>query len=216
MLFRSDEGVTFAGFVSSVVSLLHPVGSAFLVIVFVFFILAQREDIRERLVALAGTGDISRTTRALDETGEKLSRLFLIQSALNACFGLVIWLGLWLIGVPSAPLWGFLGAVLRFVPYIGGFLTAVFPIALAASVGDGWAMVVWTVALFVVFEALFAYLLEPMVFGHNTGISPLAVVLSAVFWTFLWGPIGLILATPLTVCLVTASDRKSTRLNSSH
>jgi predicted PurR-regulated permease PerM len=126
----------------------------------------------------------------------------LTQLALNAGFGLVIGTGLWFIGVPSAPLWGMLAMILRFVPYIGPPISAIFPLVLAAAVGTGWAMVIWTGALFLVVESIVGNAVEPIVCGHSTGLSPVAIIASATFWTWLWGPIGLILATPLSVCLV--------------
>ena len=173
-----------------------------MVFIFVIFILFQRQDLRNRLVRLAGTQDLQRTTAALDDAGTRLSRLFLMQLALNAAFGLVIGVGLWLIGVPSAPLWGLLAMVLRFVPYVGALIAAIFPLLLAAAVDPGWTMVLWTALLFIVVEPLVGHVVEPMLFGHSAGLSPVAVVVAATFWTWLWGPIGLILATPLTICLV--------------
>ena len=166
------------------------------------FILIQRQDLRNRLVRLAGAQDLQRTTAALDDAGQRLSRLFLAQLALNAAFGLVIGAGLWFIGVPSAPLWGMLAMILRFVPYIGAVISAIFPLILAAAVGAGWTMVLWTAALFLIVEPIAGHVIEPLLFGHTTGLSPVAIITSATFWTWLWGPIGLILATPLTICLV--------------
>ncbi len=157
---------------------------------------------RNRLIRLAGSHDLQRTTAALDDAGDRLSRLFLTQLALNAAFGLVIGTGLLLIGVPSAPLWGLLAMILRFVPYIGALIAAIFPLVLAAAVGSDWTMLLWTAALFLVVEPLVGHVVEPLIYGHSTGLSPIAVIASATFWTWLWGPIGLILATPLTVCLV--------------
>jgi hypothetical protein len=122
--------------------------------------------------------------------------------ALNAGFGLIIGIGLWAIGVPSAPLWGLLAMVLRFVPYIGAIVAAIFPLIVATAVDPGWSMMLMTAALFLVVEPLIGHVIEPMVYGHSSGLSPVAVVVSATFWTWLWGPIGLILATPLTMCLV--------------
>jgi hypothetical protein len=164
--------------------------------------LLQREDLRNRLIRLAGSHDLQRTTAALDDAASRLSRLFLIQLLLNGSFGIIIGSGLWLIGVPSAILWGILAAVLRFVPYIGAAIAAAFPLALALAVDPTWSMLLWTLALFVVVEPIVGHVIEPMVYGHSTGLSPVAVVASATFWTALWGPIGLVLATPLTVCLV--------------
>ena len=182
--------------------LIQPLTTTGIVIIFVVFVLMQREDLRNRIVRLAGARDLQRTTAALDDAGQRLSRLFLTQLALNAGFGVVIGVGLWIIGVPSAPLWGLLAMILRFVPYIGAPIAAIFPLILAASVDPGWNMVIWTAALFIVVEPIVGHIFEPMLSGQNTGLSPVAVVTSAAFWTWLWGPIGLVLATPLTVCLV--------------
>jgi len=182
--------------------LIFPLTTTGVVFIFVIFILLQREDLRNRLVRLAGAHDLQRTTAALDDAGGRLSRLFLNQLGLNAAFGVVIGAGLWLIGIPSAPLWGMLAMLLRFVPYIGAVIAAVFPILLAAAVDPGWTMVFWTAGLFLVLEPLVGHVIEPMLFGHSAGLSPVAVVIAATFWTWLWGPIGLVLATPLTICLV--------------
>ena len=182
--------------------LLHPLATTGIIIIFVIFILLQREDLRNRLIRLAGSHDLQRTTAALDDAANRLSRLFLIQLLLNGAFGVIIGTGLWLIGVPSAILWGLLAAVLRFVPYIGAAIAAAFPLALALAVDPTWSMLLWTLGLFLVVEPIVGHVIEPMVYGHSTGLSPVAVVASATFWTALWGPIGLVLATPLTVCLV--------------
>jgi predicted PurR-regulated permease PerM len=188
--------------VSLITPLVHPLTTTGIVIIFVIFILMQREDLRNRMIRLAGAQDLQRTTAALDDAGQRLSRLFLTQLGLNAAFGLIIGTGLWLIGVPSAPLWGMLAMILRFVPYIGALISAVFPLVLAAAVGPDWSMVLWTAALFVIVEPIVGHIIEPMLYGQSTGLSPVAVVTSAAFWTWLWGPIGLVLATPLTMCLV--------------
>jgi predicted PurR-regulated permease PerM len=182
--------------------LLHPLATTGIIIIFVIFILLQREDLRNRIIRLAGSRDLQRTTAALDDAARRLSRLFLIQLLLNGTFGIIIGAGLWLIGVPSAILWGILAAVLRFVPYIGSAIAAAFPLALAVAIDPTWSMLLWTLALFLVVEPIVGHVIEPMVYGHSTGLSPVAVVASATFWTALWGPIGLVLATPLTVCLV--------------
>lgn len=182
--------------------LLHPLATTGIIVIFVIFILLQREDLRNRLIRLAGSHDLQRTTAALDDAASRLSRLFLIQLLLNGSFGVVIGTGLWLIGVPSAILWAILAAVLRFVPYIGAAIAAAFPLALSLAVDPTWSMLLRTLALFIVVEPIVGHVIEPMVYGHSTGLSPVAVVASATFWTALWGPIGLVLATPLTVCLV--------------
>jgi predicted PurR-regulated permease PerM len=182
--------------------LIHPLATTGIIAIFVVFMLLQREDLRNRLIKLAGSHDLQKTTAALDDAATRLSRLFLIQLAVNAAFGLVIGVGLWLIGIPSPVLWGILAAILRFVPYIGAIISAVFPLALAAAVDPGWSMLLWTAALFLVTEPVVGHVIEPLLYGHSTGLSPVAVVASATFWTTLWGPVGLVLATPLTVCLV--------------
>ena len=182
--------------------LVHPLATTGIIIIFVIFILLQREDLRNRLIRLAGSYDLQRTTAALDDAARRLSRLFLTQLILNGAFGVVIGVGLWVIGTPSAILWGILATVLRFVPYIGAVIASAFPLALAVAVDPGWSMLLWTLALFLTVEPIVGHVIEPMVYGHSTGLSPVAVVAAATFWTALWGPIGLVLATPLTVCLV--------------
>jgi predicted PurR-regulated permease PerM len=179
-----------------------PVTTTAVVIIFLIFFLFQREDLRNRFIRLAGSEDLERTTAALNDAGQRLSKLFLTQLVLNAVFGAVIGLGLATIGVPSAPLWGLLATILRFVPYIGAVLAAAFPIALAAAVGSDWTLAIWTIALFAVAEPVMGQVVEPLVWGRTVGLSPVAIVVAASFWTWLWGPLGLLLSTPLTLCLV--------------
>jgi predicted PurR-regulated permease PerM len=190
----------------TLIAVLRPLVAPFttigIVVIFLTFFLFQREDLRDRFIRLAGSGDLERTTAALDDAGHRLGRLFATQLVLNAIFGAVIGLGLALIGVPSAPLWGLLATILRFVPYIGAMLAAALPITLAAAVGDGWSMTLWTIALFAVVEPLTGQIVEPLMCGKSAGLSPVAVVVAASFWTWLWGPLGLLLSTPLTLCLV--------------
>ena len=182
--------------------LLSPLAMTALVVLFLIFILLQREDIRDRFLRLAGTADLQRSTAALDDAGSRLSRFFLMQTLLNAGFGVFIAIGLWLIGVPNAVLWGIFAGLMRFVPFIGGIIAAFFPILLAAAVDPGWTMVLATAGLFLVAEPIAGHVIEPLLYGQHTGLSPVAIVISTLFWTLLWGPIGLLLATPLTVCLV--------------
>jgi predicted PurR-regulated permease PerM len=192
-----DTLQTFAG------PVLHPLATTGLILIFTIFILLQREDLRNRAIRLAGgSGDLRRTTAAIDDATSRLSRFFLAQLALNIAFGVVIGFGLWIIGVPSPTLFGVLAAILRFVPYIGAVISALLPLILAAAVDPGWTMVIATAALFLVVEPICGHVIEPLLYGHSTGLSPVAVILAATIWTFLWGPIGLVLATPLTVCLV--------------
>ena len=182
-----------------------PLATIGIVLLFTTFFLFQREDLRNRVIRLAGAHDIERTTAALNDAGERLQRLFAIQLLLNAAFGFVIGAGLSVIGVPNAPLWGVLAMILRFVPYLGPVLCALLPTVLAAAVGPDWSMALWTVLLFAVVEPLTGHVAEPLAFGHRTGLTPVAVLVSAVFWTWLWGPIGLLISTPLTLCIVVLS-----------
>jgi hypothetical protein len=182
--------------------ILSPLATVGLTFVVLVFILMQREDLRDRMIRLFGSNDLHRTTAAMDDAGRRLSRYFLLQLGLNASFGLVIAIGLWVIGVPSPILWGIFAALMRFVPYIGSFIAAVLPVALAAAVDPGWSMAFMTLALFFISEPVMGHVIEPLVYGQSTGLSPFAVVMSAIFWTWLWGPVGLLLATPLTLCLV--------------
>jgi predicted PurR-regulated permease PerM len=181
--------------------LAEPLTTAGLVVIFVGFFLLQRQDLRDRLIRLAGSHDLQRTTEALDDGAHRLSRYFLAQTSLNVLFGIVVGAGLTFIGVPNPVLFGILAMVLRFVPYIGAFIAAACPIALAIAVDPGWTMTFLTIALFAVVEPLIGQVIEPLVYGRSTGLSPVAVILAATFWTWLWGPIGLLLSTPLTVCL---------------
>lgn len=182
--------------------ILHPLATAGIVLVVLLFILMQREDLRDRMIRLFGSSDLHKTTFAMDDAARRLSRYFLGQLALNSAFGLVIGVGLWVIGVPSPVLWGILAAVMRFVPYVGALLSAILPLAVAAGVDPGWGMVIATAILFGVVEPIVGHVIEPLVYGHSTGLSPFAVMVAALLWTWLWGPVGLLLATPLTVCLV--------------
>ena len=179
-----------------------PLADGAIVFVVAVFVLMQQDDLRDRLIRLFGSNDLHRTTLALDDAGRRLSRYFLTQLAINAGFGCVICAGLLVIGVPSPVLWGIMGALLRFVPYIGSWLSGLLPVALAMSVDPGWSMTLWTIALYGVVELTVGQVLEPFIYGHSTGLSPVSVVVAAIFWSWLWGPIGLILATPLTLCLV--------------
>jgi predicted PurR-regulated permease PerM len=187
---------------SIAVPLLHPLATTGVVFVVLIFILLQREDLRDRMIRLFGSSDLHRTTAAMDDAARRLSRYFLTQLGLNAAFGVMIGIGLWLIGVPSPALWGVFTALLRFVPYIGSFIAAAFPILLASAVDPGWSMALMTLALFLISEPLMGHVIEPIVYGQSTGLSPFAVVISTIFWTWLWGPVGLLIATPLTLCLV--------------
>jgi predicted PurR-regulated permease PerM len=182
--------------------LLQPLAMAGLILVFVVMILLEREELRDRVLRLAGRRDLHRTTVAMDDAAARISRYLLRQLVVNACCGLPIGFGLALIGIPNAALWGIFGALLRFLPYLGIVIAACFPIALAVAVDPGWMLLVWVILLFVGVELVVANLLEPWVYAASTGLSSVALIAAATFWTWLWGPIGLLLSTPLTVCLV--------------
>lgn len=181
---------------------LQPLATVGIVFVVLLFVLMQREDLRDRMIRLAGSSDLHRTTGAIDDAAGRLSRYFVVQLALNTAFGVVIGIGLYVIGVPNPVLWAIFAALMRFVPYIGAFLSAILPITLAAAVDPGWNMMIAVTILFLILEPLTGQVFEPIVYGQSTGLSPLAVLVSALFWTWLWGPVGLLLSTPLTVCLV--------------
>jgi predicted PurR-regulated permease PerM len=188
-----------ASFVLSLAGFLLAAG---IVVIFVVFILLYKEDIRDRFIRLAGAQDIQKTTLLLDEGAERLGHYLLTQTAINAVFGLIIGSGLWLIGVPHPMLWGLAVVILRFIPFVGVPLAAILPVLLALSVDPGWTMAIATVLLFAVGEVIFGQAIEPWLFGRRMGLSPLAIIVAATFWTWLWGPIGLLLSTPLTMCLV--------------
>ena len=181
---------------------LSPLATLGIVIVVSIFILLQREDLRDRMIRLFGSADLHRTTIALDDAARRLSKYFVTQLSINTAFATIISIGLFFIGVPNFVLWGIFSGLLQFVPYVGAFISAALPIALAAAVDPGWSMALWTAALYAVAELLVSQALEPFLYGHSTGLSPFAVVVSAIFWSWLWGPIGLILSTPMTLCLV--------------
>jgi predicted PurR-regulated permease PerM/GAF domain-containing protein len=180
---------------------LGPLTTAGIVLVFVIFILIERSSMRDRLLRLVG-GDLHRMTDALNDAAHRVSRYLTTQLLVNTGYGIVMGVALWLIGVPGAVLWGVLSGVMRFVPYIGPVIAAVFPALMAFAVDPGWDMLLWTLGLVAVMELVLNNVVEPVVYGNTTGIAPVAVLLAAAFWTLLWGPIGLILATPLTLCLV--------------
>jgi len=175
--------------------------TAALALLLTIFILLQYRDLRDRAVRLMGTAEIGRSTQAFNEAGDDLAHFFFLQSSLNAGFGLLVGVALWAIGIPSPALWGAIAAVMRFVPYVGSFMAAASPMALAAMVDPGWWMLLETAAVFLVGEPLVGQIVEPLLFGSQTRLSPLAVLLGTAFWTLLWGPVGLILAVPLTLAV---------------
>ncbi len=188
--------------ISVVAVLIHPMTQLGIVVLMVILILFNKEDLRNRLIRLIGTGDLNRTTLALDEAGLRLSKLFTAQIFVNASTGAFIASALALIGIPGAILWGVLTSILRFVPYVGTLMSAVFPIIIAIAIGDGWGLALITAGVVVLVEIVVGQVLEPLFFGKMTGLSPVAIVAAAAFWAALWGPIGLILATPMTIGLL--------------
>lgn len=182
--------------------LISPLGSAGLIIVVVIFMLLEREDLRDRFIRLVGYGDLHRTTEALRDAGKRVGLYLLMQLVVNIVYAIPIAIGLWILGIPNALLWGLLALALRFVPYIGPAIGMLLPLFLALAVAPGWSLVLWTAALFVVMELVTGNVVEPWLYGSRTGLSPLAIIVAAIFWTWLWGPLGLVLSTPLTVCLV--------------
>src|SRR5476649_746696 len=186
-------------FLSPVISPLETTG---IVLVVAIVTLLQRVDLRDRLIRLFGSRDLHRATTAMDEAARRLSRYFLAQLGINMGVGIVISIGLAIIGVPGALLFGVLTGLLRFVPYVGTWMAALLAVVFAAAVGPGWSMMIWTIVLFGVTDVVAGQVVEPLLYGHSTGLSPFAVIVAAIFWSWIWGPIGLVLSTPLTLCLV--------------
>jgi predicted PurR-regulated permease PerM len=186
----------------SFVPLLSPLATAGIVIVFVILILLYREDLRDRLIYLIGTGRLTATTQAMDEGASRVSRYLMMLLIVNSSYGLGVGVGLYMIGVPNAVLFGVLAGLVRFVPYVGPWVGAALPIAMSLAVFDSWNRPLITIGLFVVLELVSNNIIEPWLYGSRTGISAVAVMVAAVFWGWLWGPVGLIMSTPLTVCLV--------------
>jgi predicted PurR-regulated permease PerM len=176
--------------------------SALIVLVFTIFMLIRREDLRNRLISLAGDGNLHVITQTLDDASARVSRYLLLQFVVNTCYGIFIGVGLHFIGLPGALLWGVIIGTLRFLPYVGPPLGGIMPLLLSLAVFDGWTRPLIVLGLFVFTELLVSNLIEPLLYGIHTGISSLAILVAAIFWTAIWGPIGLVLSTPLTVCLL--------------
>ncbi|HEY0938999.1 MAG TPA: AI-2E family transporter [Steroidobacter sp.] len=179
----------------------EPLASAFIVLVLVAFLLGQREDLRDRFIRLIGAGNVTMTTRLMNEAASRVSQFLVWQTLINIAFGTLVALGLYWIGVPYAALWGGLTALLRFVPYVGSILSALMPATLAFATFPGWTETLQTLGLFLVLDLVTAYFVEPVLFGYRTEVSSFALLISALFWIWVWGPVGLLLATPLTVCI---------------
>ena len=191
-----------AGLRESLGGLAAALATAGLVIVLVIFMLIEQQRLLDRLVRLAGYRRTSLTTKILTDAGERISRYLLMQSSINAGFGLAIGVGLFCIGVPYALLFGVLAAMLRFIPYVGAWIAASLPLVMSLAVFDGWREPLFVIAVFAGVELVIYLVIEPFLIGHSAGVSPLALLITLAFWTWLWGPIGLVVGTPLTVCLV--------------
>ena len=192
----------FEFFREIVTLLVVPLTIAGAVVLFTFIILLRQEDLRDRLIRLVGHGQLSVTTQVFEEAADRVSRYLRVQLIVNVTYGVPVGVALYAIGIPNAALWGLLAIALRFIPYIGAWIAAAMPIALAFAISDGWSLVIWTVAVFVVLELISNNVVEPWAYGSSTGMSSIAVIVAAIFWTWLWGAVGLLLAVPLTVCLV--------------
>ncbi|WP_082520686.1 AI-2E family transporter [Rhizobium sp. Root482] len=185
-----------------VMPLFAPLAMTGLVVVVVIFMLLEREDLRDRFIRLVGFSDLHRTTEALQDAARRVGHYLLMQLIVNVTYGIPIAAGLWIIGIPNAILWGLLAIVLRFVPYVGPIIAMMLPLILSVAIAPGWSLLLWTAGLFTVMELLINNVVEPLLYGSRTGLSPLAIIVSAIFWAWIWGAVGLVLSTPLTVCLV--------------
>ncbi|PSJ16466.1 AI-2E family transporter [Nitrosomonas supralitoralis] len=183
-------------------NMLEPIANTGLIIVLVCFMLLNREDLRDRVISLIGVDQLAHTTRAFEDAGERVSRYLLMQLLINVGYGLAVGVGLWLIGVPYAALWGFFGALLRYIPYLGPWLAAILPITLSLLISPDWSLAIMVLAMFCVLELITNMIIEPMLYGRGIGVSQAALLVCVAFWTWFWGPIGLVLASPLTVCIV--------------
>lgn len=181
--------------------LVAPLTTAGIVIVFTVFMLIKREDLRNRFIRLVGQRDMRQTTQALDDAAQRVSRYLLMQSLVNGAAGILIGTGLFFLGVPNAWLWGLFAAIMRFVPYVGIWIAASLPLVVSLAVAPGWTQPVLVAALFAGVEAVCSNFVEPWLYGSGTGVAPLALLFAAVLWTWLWGGVGLLLSTPITVCL---------------
>ncbi len=202
VVVKAEESSTFWPIPLAVGPMVERFTGAGFVIVLVIFMLIQREDLRNRLIRLIGYGRLTVTTRALEEAGDRISRYLLMQTIINSSFGLAVGLALYLIGVPYAVLWGFFAAALRFIPYVGPFAAAIMPSALSLAVFEGWLWPILVVGIFVVLQLSCNMVVEPLLYSESAGVSWVGLLVAVAFWTWLWGPVGLVLATPLTVCVV--------------
>lgn len=202
VVIRPEESSNIEKLIYTVGPVLEPLAAAGLVLILVVFMLSGREDLRNRLIGLLGHGHLTGTTRVFVDAAERLSGLLLTQLAINVAFGTLFGLGLLIIGVPYAFLWGFLTGLLRFVPYIGTWISVAFPLTLSFALAPDWTQPIIVLVFFASMDMVVGNVIEPLLFGHRTGVTPIALLVAAAFWTWVWGTIGLVLSTPLTVCLV--------------
>ena len=205
VVVQGEQSSTFWPLPLDIAPMFERLASGGLAIVLVIFMLMQREDLRNRLIRLIGYGRLTSTTKALEEASQRISRYLLMQSIINTSFGITIGIVLYLMGLPYALLWGFLAAMLRFIPYVGPWVATLMPTALSLIVFEGWLWPALVVAVFLVLELVNNMILEPLLYGESAGVSEVGLLVAVAFWTWLWGPVGLILATPLTVCVVVLS-----------
>jgi len=198
---KETPGTPHEAFAAFIAPIAAPFATALAVIVFTMLMLLNRDAMRERLIGLIGAGRINLTTQALDEVGYRVGRYLYMQLVVNALFGIPFGIALYFIGIPNAMLWGLLGILLRFIPYAGVWIAAAMPAALAFAISKDWSMVGWTLGVFLALELVLVNVVEPLLYGRSAGLAPMAIIVSALFWTWLWGPVGLLLATPLTVCV---------------
>ncbi len=201
-----DDRQTMGQRYKSLAPTIEVVASSFLVVVLVFFLLKEREQMRDKLLRLAGRAHLTVTTQAIGETSQRISRYLLTFALLNLSFGTLIGFGLFFLGVPHAPLWGFIAGTMRFVPYVGAFLSAALPTFLSLAIFPNWYVPLAVLSLFILMDQLIGSFIEPIVVGHRVGVSPVALLVSAIFWGWLWGPVGLLLATPISVCLTVGGE----------
>lgn len=205
VVVQGEQSSTFWPLPIDIAPMFERLASGGLAIVLVIFMLMQREDLRNRLIRLIGYGHLTLTTKALEEASQRISRYLLMQSIINTSFGIAVGIALYFIGLPYALLWGFLAAMLRFIPYVGPWAATIMPSALSLIVFEGWMWPALVVAVFLVLELVNNMILEPLLYGESAGVSEVGLLIAVAFWTWLWGPVGLILATPLTVCVVVLS-----------
>src|SRR5262245_6283511 len=205
VVVQGEQSSTFWPVPLDIAPMLERLASGALAITLLIFMLLQREDLRNRLIRLIGFGRLTVTPKALEEASQRISRYLLMQSIINTSFGIAVGIALYFIGLPYAPLWGFLAAALRFIPYVGTWVAVILPSVLSLIVFQGWLLPALVVAVFLLLDLINNMILEPSLYGESAGVSEVGLLVAVAFWTWLWGPVGLLLATPLTVCVVVLS-----------